>query len=90
MIEQLMDRPSSAHFPDSSREGGRFQPYPWEQNGNDDISRLIKAFNWMAGVLESKQEKLVHSRMIAAIGTFGAGVTHELNKIQLTTATLRR
>jgi signal transduction histidine kinase len=33
----------------------------------------------MAGELESKQEQLVQSRKIAAIGTFTAGIAHELN-----------
>ena len=40
---------------------------------------LIYAFNRMAGELESKQEQLVQSRKIAAIGTFTAGIAHELN-----------
>lgn len=58
---------------------GDLSPIPYEENAKDEISKLIYAFNRMAGELESKQEQLVQSRKIAAIGTFTAGIAHELN-----------
>ena len=58
---------------------GDLSPIHYEENANDEISMLIYAFNRMAGELESKQEQLVQSRKIAAIGTFTAGIAHELN-----------
>ena len=71
---------------------GDFSPITYEQDGRDEISQLIRAFNRMAGELESRQEQLVQSRKIAAIGTFTAGIAHELNNpinnIYLTAETL--
>jgi two-component system, NtrC family, sensor kinase len=58
---------------------GDLSPIDYEENARDEISMLIYAFNRMAGELESKQEQLVQSRKIAAIGTFTAGIAHELN-----------
>ncbi|SFM68881.1 sensor histidine kinase [Thermodesulforhabdus norvegica] len=58
---------------------GDFSPIPGSWMGNDEISRLIKAFNSMARELEINQEALIQSRKIAAIGTFTAGIAHELN-----------
>ena len=71
---------------------GDFKTIPYQQNGNDEISRLIDAFNKMADELDTRQEQLVQSRKIAAIGTFTAGIAHELNNpinnIYLTAETL--
>jgi len=71
---------------------GDFSPIPHEENGKDEISQLIDAFNRMASELDAKQEQLVQSRKIAAIGTFTAGIAHELNNpinnIYLTAETL--
>jgi len=58
---------------------GDFCPIPYHETGEDEISKLIYAFNRMEGELKSKQEQLVQSRKIAAIGTFTAGIAHELN-----------
>ena len=58
---------------------GDLSPIDFKENSKDEISRLINAFNHMAGELENKQEQLVQSRKIAAIGTFTAGIAHELN-----------
>jgi two-component system, NtrC family, sensor kinase len=71
---------------------GDFSPIEYRENGGDEISQLLGAFNRMAGELESRQEQLVQSRKIAAIGTFTAGIAHELNNpinnIYLTAETL--
>jgi len=71
---------------------GDFSPIPYDSSSRDEISKLIEAFNRMAIELDTKQEQLVHSRKIAAIGTFTAGIAHELNNpinnIYLTAETL--
>ncbi len=45
----------------------------------EEIAGLIDAFNRMAQELETNQEDLIQTRKIAAIGTFTAGIAHELN-----------
>ena len=71
---------------------GNFTPVPYQSSRRDEISQLIAAFNKMAGEIESRQEELVQSRKIAAIGTFTSGIAHELNNplnnIYLTAETL--
>lgn len=71
---------------------GNYTPIPYEEGRRDEISELIAAFNKMAGEIESRQEEVVQSRKIAAIGTFTSGVAHELNNpinnIYLTAETL--
>ncbi len=71
---------------------GDFSPIPYDSGSRDEISKLIEAFNRMAIELDTKQEQLVQSRKIAAIGTFTAGIAHELNNpinnIYLTAETL--
>ena len=71
---------------------GNYTPIPHEERRRDEISELIAAFNKMAGEIESRQEEVVQSRKIAAIGTFTSGIAHELNNpinnIYLTAETL--
>ena len=71
---------------------GNYTPIPYEESRKDEISELISAFNKMAGEIESRQEEVVQSRKIAAIGTFTSGIAHELNNpinnIYLTAETL--
>ena len=59
---------------------GDFRPIP---EGPDrhigEISGLISAFNRMSEELETNQEDLLQARKIAALGTFTAGIAHELN-----------
>ncbi|HIJ78629.1 MAG: ATP-binding protein [Desulfobulbaceae bacterium] len=45
----------------------------------DEVSELILAFNKMAAQLNIKQDQLIQSRKLAAIGTFSSGIAHELN-----------
>ena len=71
---------------------GNYTPIPYEESRKDEISELIAGFNKMAGEIESRQEEVVQSRKIAAIGTFTSGIAHELNNpinnIYLTAETL--
>ncbi len=71
---------------------GNYTPIPYEERKRDEISELIAAFNKMAGEIESRQDEVVQSRKIAAIGTFTSGIAHELNNpinnIYLTAETL--
>lgn len=58
---------------------GDFSPIHYEGVRLEEISGLIEAFNRMAQELETNQEDLIQTRKIAAIGTFTAGIAHELN-----------
>ncbi len=58
---------------------GDFRPIRYDGVRLEEISGLIEAFNRMAEELENNQEDLVQARKIAAIGTFTAGIAHELN-----------
>ena len=58
---------------------GDFRPIHYEGVRLEEISGLIEAFNHMAQELETNQEDLVQARKIAALGTFTAGIAHELN-----------
>ncbi len=71
---------------------GTFKPIAFPEGKRDEITLLIKAFNKMAEELHSRQEQLLQSRKLASIGTFAAGIAHELNNplnnISLTTESL--
>ncbi len=71
---------------------GNFEPIPYPATGDDEVSALVTAFNRMAREIDERQEQLVQTRKIAAIGTFTSGVAHELNNpinnIRLTAETL--
>ncbi len=58
---------------------GDFSPIHYDGVRLEEISGLIEAFNRMAHELEVNQENLIQARKIAAIGTFTAGIAHELN-----------
>jgi two-component system NtrC family sensor kinase len=57
--------------------------YSW---GSDEVGELIRKFDRMEALLEAreaeierKNNELVHTKKLAAIGTLAAGVAHELN-----------
>lgn len=58
---------------------GDFRPIPFQAGQIEEISGLIGAFNRMARELEINQEDLLQAKKIAALGTFTAGIAHELN-----------
>lgn len=58
---------------------GDYSPTSYEGVHTDEIHGLIGAFNRMARELEANQEHLLQARKIAALGTFTAGIAHELN-----------
>ncbi|TAN45613.1 MAG: sensor histidine kinase [Nitrospirae bacterium] len=51
-------------------------PEKWSK---DEVGVLIEKFNYMEDRLSQREKELLHSRKLAAIGTFAAGVAHELN-----------
>ncbi|EFL49640.1 integral membrane sensor signal transduction histidine kinase [Solidesulfovibrio fructosivorans JJ]] len=72
---------------------GDFRPVALRSDLSDEISGLMGAFNRMAHQIEVNQEDLLQARKMAALGTFTAGVAHELNNplnnIALTADALR-
>jgi signal transduction histidine kinase len=58
---------------------GNYSPTYYDGLHTDEIHGLIGAFNRMAQELEANQEHLLQARKIAALGTFTAGIAHELN-----------
>jgi len=58
---------------------GDFTPIRIDTGKPDEISSLIQDFNKMVTEIENRQEQLIRSRRLAAIGTFSSGIAHELN-----------
>lgn len=94
LISQGLLRPLDVIM-ETTRSVGRgdFRPIHYDGVRLEEISGLIDSFNRMAKELEAHQEDLIQTRKIAAIGTFTAGIAHELNNpinnIVLTTECLR-
>lgn len=72
---------------------GDYRPVPMRPGLTDEIAGLVGAFNHMAHQIEANQDHLLQARKMAALGTFTAGVAHELNNpinnITLTADALR-
>ena len=71
---------------------GDFSPIRPARSYKDEFSTLAIAINRMLEELTSRQEQLIQSRKMAAVGTLTAGIAHELNNplnnISLTVETL--
>jgi len=70
---------------------GDYSPTSYDGLHTDEMHGLIGAFDRMARELEANQEHLLQARKMGALGTFTAGVAHEinnpLNNISLTAET---
>jgi len=56
-----------------------FSPIDVEPGCKDEICTLVKSFNKMSIELGEKRDRRIQARKLAAIGTFSAGIAHELN-----------
>jgi two-component system NtrC family sensor kinase len=72
---------------------GNLTPITPKRRYHDEFSELALAINYMMHELMRRQELLVHTHKLKAIGTLTAGVAHELNNpinnIMLTAAALQ-
>lgn len=72
---------------------GNLTPITPKRRYRDEFSELALAINYMMHELVRRQELLVHTHKLKAIGTLTAGVAHELNNpinnIMLTAAALQ-
>jgi signal transduction histidine kinase len=71
---------------------GDFSPIRPTRSYKDEFSTLAIAINRMLDELKSRQEQLLQTRKMAAVGTLTSGIAHELNNplnnISLTVETL--
>ncbi len=58
---------------------GDFTPISHPGKMENEVDRLVFAFNRMVEELDARQEQIIHARKIASLGTLVSGVAHELN-----------
>ena len=78
-VKSILQRVSFLQKATKDLVNDNFTPINDSSGRPDEISALIQAFNKMAVELNSKQDQLIQSRKLAAIGTFSSGIAHEMN-----------
>ena len=78
-VKNVLQRISFLQQATNDLVNDNFTPIVDSGERNDEVSELIRAFNKMAAQLNIKQDQLIQSRKLAAIGTFSSGIAHELN-----------
>lgn len=72
--------------------GGNFSPITPVKKYQDEFTDLAVTINWMLKEIQDRENQLLESRKMAAVGTLTAGIAHEinnpLNNISLTTEAL--
>ena len=72
--------------------GGDFSPITPVKKYQDEFTDLAVTINWMLKEIKDRENQLIESRKMAAVGTLTAGIAHEinnpLNNISLTTEAL--
>ena len=59
---------------------GRFKTLPPTPDGSDDeVERVIGAFNHMIAELQKRQDQLVREKKLSSLGVLTSGVAHQLN-----------
>jgi len=80
LISQGLLKPLKAlHYTIRRVAKGDFSPTQYMGLHTHEISRLIWAFNRMAREIDTNHKDLLQAKKIAALGTFTAGIAHELN-----------
>ncbi len=80
LISQGVLRPLGMVAAGTARVGrGDFSPIATGAEQLSEIADFIRAFNRMSHELAVNQEHLLQARKMAALGTFTAGIAHELN-----------
>jgi len=80
LISQGVLRPLGMVAAGTARVGrGDFSPIATGAEQMSEIADFIRAFNRMSHELAVNQEHLLQARKMAALGTFTAGIAHELN-----------